>query len=277
MAKEIGLGDIKLDKRKGQYILMDEKVMGRLINYADLKGKQTVLEIGPGLGGLTLNLAKKTNKVVAIEKDPRLYSYLKNKIPQNVELINADVMKIAFPDFDIVVSNLPYQISSPVTFKLLEYGFEKALLMYQKEFAERMTAECGDKNYSRLSVNVYYRAHCKILEFVSRKAFYPIPEVDSAIVELIPREPPFSVVSEKNFFKVLESLFAQRRKKIKNSLEGFVAKELRKIEAHNKSAIKDIIQSLPFINERVERLSPEKIGELADCLYLLIYPKEKYN
>ncbi len=167
MVKGTGLENIKLDKRKGQYILKDRELISRQIDYAGLTGEETVLEIGPGLGALTYILAEKAAKVLAIEKDKRLYSYLKDKIPPNVELIKGDVLKCPLPDFDVVVSNLPYQISSPVTFRLLKHGFRKGVLMYQKEFAQRMVAKCGDKTYSRLSINVYYKAYCRVLEYVS--------------------------------------------------------------------------------------------------------------
>lgn len=261
------IDDIKLYKRKGQHILIDREIINRQVDYANVTKKEIVLEIGPGLGALTQKLAERAGKVVAIEKDLRMFSYLKQKIPQNVEIINADVLETKLPEFDVVVSNLPYQISSPVTFKLLNHGFRRAILMYQKEFAERMMAKCGDKGYSRLSVNVYYRAEVRILEFVSREAFYPMPEVDSAIVELLPRKPPFSVISEETFFKVVDRLFSQRRKKIKNTLVDLVAEELRNRETYSKSALREIIQRLPFGDERVERLSPEKIALLTDKLY----------
>lgn len=270
MVKGLNAEDIKLYRRKGQYILMDEGVIERQIDYANLTKQETVLEIGPGLGALTLKLAERAGKVVAIEKDSRLFSYLKGKIPSNVELINADVLEVDLPKFNVAVSNLPYRISSPVTFKLLNHRFSRAILMYQKEFAERMIAKSGEKGYSRLSVNVFYKADCRILEFVSKDAFYPVPKVNGAIIELAPREPPFSVLREKTFFKVVETLFGQRRKKIKNALVNLVAEELRKTGTYSKSRLKEIIQGLPFTDYRVEKLSPESIAKLADNLHLAL-------
>ncbi len=246
MVKGLDVSGIKLHRRKGQHILMDEGVIDRQIDYAGVTGDDTVLEIGPGLGALTLKLADRVGKVVAIEKDTRLFSHLKGQIPPNVELINGDVMDFELPDFDVVVSNLPYQISSPVTFKLLQHEFRKAILMYQREFALRMTAKPGGKKYSRLTVNVFYKAKCRILEFVPRNAFHPIPEVDSAIVELIPRKPPFKVIDEVTFFEVVEALFTQRRKMVKNSLLSYITKALRKNGTYNKSASMEIVQGLPF-------------------------------
>ncbi len=270
MVKGVSLEDIKLYRRKGQYILMDEEVINRQIDHAELTKKVTVLEIGSGLGALTFKLAERAGKVMAIEKDSRMFSFLKSRIPSNVELINADIIKMELPKFDVVVSNLPYQISSPVTFKLLNHRFRKAILMFQKEFAQRMVAKSDEKGYSRLSVNVYYKAEARILEFVSRNAFYPVPEVDSAIVELVPREPPFQVINEETFFKVVDTLFGQRRKKIKNALVNLVGDEMRETGKYSKLSLKEIIQGLPYGNERVEKLSPEKIGKLADNLFLAV-------
>lgn len=261
---------IRLDRRKGQHILEDEGVIDRQIQYADLNGTETVLEIGPGLGALTFKLAERAKTVVAIENDPQMCSYLKDKIPKNVDLICADVLKIDLPEFQIAVSNLPYHISSQITFKLLDCDFQRAILMYQKEFARRLIAQSGDKNYSRLSVNVYYKAQCKVLEYVPREAFRPVPEVDSAIIELNPRSPPFPVENEDLFFELIKSLFGHRRKKIKNSVSNLVEKKLRESGNYSSSNLKGIIKELPFIDCRVESLSPEKIGLLADKLNDLV-------
>jgi 16S rRNA (adenine1518-N6/adenine1519-N6)-dimethyltransferase len=238
MSKKIHAKNIKLDKRKGQHILKDKHVIKRQIEYAELSGNEVVLEIGAGLGALTFELANKAKKVIAVEKDRKLFSYLEERIPENVELINDDVMEIKLPKFDVVVANLPYQISSPVSFKLLESQFDRGILMYQKEFAERMVASAGDSGYSRLSVNIYYRADCKILEYVPKEAFNPVPEVDSAV-----------------------ALFGQRRKKIKNSLEGLVK---RRIKPQNKGQIRDFLENLPSAEDRVDSLNPKEIGVLSD-------------
>ena len=270
MVKINKIDDITLYKKKGQHILMDEEIIHRQIVYAEISKSETVLEIGPGLGALTFKLAQKAKKVVAIERDQRLFLYLKEKVPENVDLICADVLKTELPEFDVVVSNLPYQISSPVTFKLLNHDFNRAILMYQEEFANRMVAKCQDKDYSRLSVNVYFRADCRILETVPKKAFYPEPKVNGAIVKLVPREPPFSVKDEKMFFKVVNSLFAQKRKKIKNSLMSLISAELKKQGVFSKHILQEIINKIPYKDERVKELSPEKIAQLSDVIHTLL-------
>ena len=239
----------------GQNFLIDINVANREIDYAQLNKNDVVLEIGPGRGVLTKLIAKKVKKVIAIEIDKELAERLKNEIPSNILIINDDVLKIDFkklPTFNKIVSNLPFQISSPLTFKLLDYPFSKAILIYQKDFADRMIASQGTKNYSRLSVGVYYKTHCRILEIVSRNCFSPVPKVDSCIVELVPRrKPPFEILDESFFYNLVKELFAHRRKKIKNSLTDRL----------------DILDKIPYMNNRVEDLSPQQIGEISNFLY----------
>jgi len=268
--------DLKFNNKLGQHILLDEDIIARQIGYADIEKGDTVLEIGPGTGALTFPLAEAAEKVVAIEQDKQFYDYLRERIPDNVELILGDALKIELPKFDLCVSNLPYNISSPITFKLLEHDIRKAVLMYQEEFAQRMVANPGDGAYSRLSVMVYYLSRCSILENVPRTAFYPRPDVDSAIIELVPRKPPFTLESEELFTRVVNEFFSKRRKKIRNSVARLVERELRKRNAFSGAMQKEIIRSLPFRDERVETLSPEQIGQLSDILYRLL-SKENRN
>jgi len=242
-------------KKLGQHFLVDEQVAEREITYANIGKDDVVLEIGPGKGVLTQLLARDAKKVIAVEIDRFFVEELKNKMPSNVEVIHADVLKIDFntlPLFNKIVSNLPFQISSPVTFKLLEYPFSKAVLIYQKDFADRMIAVPGTKDYSRLSVGVYYKTHCRALETVLRNCFSPVPKVDSCIVEMIPRtKPPFTVLDESFFFDIVKSLFIHRRKKIKNTLSGRYGN----------------LEGIPYLDGRVEELSPEQIGELSNLLF----------
>ena len=241
-------------KKLGQHFLIDKQVAEREINYADINKDDVVLEVGPGKGIITHLLAKKAKKVIAVEIDALLVKELEKKIPNNVVIIHADVLKIDFntlPMFNKIVSNLPFQISSPITFKLLEYPFSKAVLIYQKDFADRMIAPYGTKNYSRLSVGIYYKTHCRVLETVRRNCFSPVPKVDSSIIEIIPRiKPPFHIVDESFFFDIVKQLFVHRRKKIKNSLE----------ERYND------LDGIPYLDKRVEELSPEQIGEVSNLL-----------
>ena len=239
-------------KSRGQNFLIDDRVADRQIEHAGLSPQDTVLEVGPGLGMLTGRLAAHAGKVIAIETDAKLASFLVGRLPENVELIEGDALAVDFPPFDKFVSNLPYSISSPIIFKLLEHRFEKGEVMLQKEFADRMVALPGSDDYSRLTVNVYYRSECRILEKVPRSRFWPAPKVDSAVVELVPRPPPFEVEDERLFFRLVEMLFQNRRKKI-----GTVLRMRSLVTAEQKAL-------LPYVDLRVEVLSPEQIGELSD-------------
>lgn len=240
----------------GQNFLIDKNVAEREVNYASITKDDVVLEIGPGDGILTKLLAKKAKQVVAIELDENLIKNLKNSLPNNVELIHNDALKVDFnslPKFNKIVSNLPFQISSPITFKILDYSFSSAVLIYQKEFADRMVANPGSKEYSRLSVGVYYRGTCKLLETIPKTCFKPQPKVDSCIIRLIPRKaPPFIVTDEKFFFELTKNLFNHRRKKIKSTL-----KKVYKLDQ------KDV----PYLDNRIEELTPEQIGNLSNIIF----------
>ncbi|MEF8878998.1 MAG: 16S rRNA (adenine(1518)-N(6)/adenine(1519)-N(6))-dimethyltransferase RsmA [Candidatus Thermoplasmatota archaeon] len=244
-------------RKLGQNFLVDRRVAEREVEFADVDKEDVVLEIGPGKGVLTCLLAEKAKKVVAVEIDENLYEELKSTLPENVLLINKDILKIDLDDlpfFNKIVSNLPFQISSPITFKFLEYPFDLAVLIYQKEFAERMVAKPGSKHYSRLTVNIYYHASCEIVDYISKKCFKPEPRVDSAVVKMVPHDkPPFYVVDEDFYFELTLNLFNHRRKKIRTTL-----KNCYNIEDFNE---------VPFLDRRVEKLNPEEIGRLSNILY----------
>ena len=229
----------------------------REVSHASITKKDVVLEIGPGTGILTKLLAERAKNVIAIEIDGELIEKLKKFIPDNVELIHGDALKVDFetlPKFNKIVSNLPFQISSPITFKFLDYNFSLAVLIYQKEFADRMVAKPGSKDYSRLSVGIYYKTNCDIIRTVPRTCFYPQPRVDSCMVQLSPRKsPPFSVHNGPFFFELTRELFNHRRKKIKNTLDRIYDMPL---------------EGVPYLDKRVEELTPEQIGELSNILYI---------
>jgi len=242
---------------KDQHFLINEHVLGRIIEYGQLNSSDTILEIGAGYGNLTEKLARKACKVIAIEVDPELASSL-NRF-ENVELIIGDALEQDFPHFNKVISNLPYSISSPVTFKLLEYKFDLGILMYQHEFAKRMVATPGGKDYGRLSIAIQYRANVEILEIVPRLAFSTPPKVDSAIVRLVPRPPPYEVKDVDFFMKFIKAAFSQRRKKLRNAI----------LNNAIYLGIKDkALEKLPqdIIDRRAETVSPEELAKLSDLL-----------
>jgi 16S rRNA (adenine1518-N6/adenine1519-N6)-dimethyltransferase len=239
-------------KGKGQNFLIDERVAERHIRFAGIEEGDTVLEVGPGLGILTERLFSVAKQTIAIELDAKLAAIIRERLPE-VELIEGDALKVPFPRFDRFVSNLPYSVSTPIIFKLLEHDFKRAVVMVQKEFAERMVAKPGELDYCRLSVNVYYRAECEILETVPASRFKPRPKVDSALVSLVPRPPPFKVRDEALYLKLVDALFQHRRKKIRTILR-------------KRGWLPEDESSIPYLDERVETLAPEEIGELADAI-----------
>ena len=189
---------IKLNKNLGQNYLIDKNKRDQIVNFGNISNDDVILEIGAGIGTLTIELAKKAKKVIAIEQDPKICEILANRLKEekisNVELINDDALKVDFPKFTKIISNLPYQISSPITFKFLDYDFDLAVLMYQKEFADRMNGEVASKNYSRLSAMLYFRCDVEKLTDVSQESFIPKPQIDSTVVKLTPKENLLSAI-----------------------------------------------------------------------------------
>jgi 16S rRNA (adenine1518-N6/adenine1519-N6)-dimethyltransferase len=252
---------IRPSKSLGQHFIINDEVIDTQIAYAHIQPNDIVLEIGPGIGTLTQKLANRARKVIGIEKDNRFARYLQDVLPSNVEIWNLDVLKIELPQFDKLVANIPYNISSPLTFKLLQSQFKLGVLMYQQEFAERMTAPPGTRQYSRLTVNIYYRADCNILRVIPKDCFYPVPEVDSALVAIIPRAPPFKLLDEKLFFELLKLIFSQRRKKLRNVLINNWH-----LFYENKQRFLELVDTLPYMDARGETLTPEELGKLSDAL-----------
>ncbi len=240
-------------KKLGQHFLVDRRVLARIGDYASLDEEDRVLEIGPGTGNLTEVLSARAGTIFAIEVDPALASSLEGRFP-NVVVIRGDALKVPHPDYNKIVSNLPYQISSKITFRLLERPFDLAVLMYQKEFAERMVASLGTKDYGRLTLNVSLRAEVEILERVPRGAFRPMPQVESAIVRLRPREKRIPV-EEKVFDDLTRGLFSMRRKKVKRSLAAM------KVPS-------DVLSRIDpdLLERRPQELSLEEVVDLAKAI-----------
>ncbi|MFX0097089.1 MAG: 16S rRNA (adenine(1518)-N(6)/adenine(1519)-N(6))-dimethyltransferase RsmA [Candidatus Hodarchaeota archaeon] len=256
--------DIRPNKRKGQTFIIDVGIIDRQISYADVCPKDVVLEIGSGLGALTCALAEKAKEVITIEIDRRFVDVLDVVLSNydNVKVIFGDALKLDLPKVDKIISNIPYNISSDLTFKILKMHFEKAILMYQLEFAKRMIAAPGSKDYGRLTIGVYYRAHANILEEVSRTSFFPTPDVDSAMVELLPKEPPFKVQDEEKFFEVVRGIFIHAKKKLNAALNHYL-----KHVGIKKEKARKIIAEIPYRDMRVRSLEPEKISIVSNLLY----------
>ncbi|XP_078491776.1 putative dimethyladenosine transferase [Ciona intestinalis] len=182
----------------GQHILKNPLIINGMVEKAALKATDTVLEIGPGTGNMTVKMLEKVNKVIACEIDPRMSAELQKRVcgtplQKKLHLMVGDVLKLeSLPFFNVCVANLPYQISSPIIFKLLLHRplFRCAVLMFQREFAQRLVAKPGEKLYCRLSINTQLLARVDLLMKVGKNNFKPPPKVESSVVRIEPRNPP---------------------------------------------------------------------------------------
>lgn len=221
---------IRPKKKLGQHFVVDPNVLRRVVECAALQAEDIVLEIGAGLGGLTIPLAQRVKKVYALEVDPRLASALKDQFSESeqVEVLLADALKFDFaPLFRKsqrrmkVVANLPYEISSPMIFRLFQERehFSLLVLMLQMEVARRVVAKPGTKDYSPLSLWSQLYTQARIAFDVSPQAFYPPPKVDSAVVRFeILQKPSVEIKDEETLHRVIRAAFAYRRKTLPNAI-----------------------------------------------------------
>lgn len=267
---------IKLNKNLGQNYLIDKNKRDQIINFGNLTKDDVVLEIGTGIGTLTIELAKRAGKVIAIEQDTKIANILSERLEEekidNVELINDDALNIDFPKFNKIISNLPYQISSPITFKFLNYDFDLAVLMYQKEFARRMNGQVNTKDYSRLSAMLYFKCNVEKLTDVSSESFIPKPQIDSTVVKLTPKENKISKDDFKVYSNYTKALFQHRNKKIRNALidSRHVVCDLDKKEMKNKINSIENDEINEYLKKRVTAISPEEILFLSKELNLIL-------
>lgn len=230
----MGKHGVTFNKGLGQNFLVDPEVCPSMAEAAGLDENTCAIEIGPGVGVLTAELAKRAGKVLSFEVDKRLLPVLDETLSDfnNVEIINEDVMKADLPKIieekckgmEIAVcANLPYYITSPIIMLLLESNLPiKAItVMVQKEAADRLCAEVGSRDGGAVTVAVSYYAESEKLFFVPRESFLPPPKVNSEVIQLtIRKEPPVKVENEEYFFKLVKAAFSQRRKTAENSISA---------------------------------------------------------
>lgn len=269
---------LKLTKALGQNFLTDFSVVQRIVDASDMDKDTLAIEIGPGVGSMTRELAERSAGVAAIEIDKRLIPALNDNLSDysNVSIINEDIMKA---DIDAiikkykelynaksvkVVANLPYYITTPIIMRFLEEvkGVDKMVFMVQKEVAERMVSGPGTKDYGALSVAVQFYSNPKIVFDVPPHCFIPQPEVHSTIIGLdILSEPPVEVADKNFYFKIVKASFGQRRKTLVNALSnsGFFNK--------NKEQIKQIIAEMG-LNENIrgEVLTVAQFAQLTNLI-----------
>ncbi|KAL7104606.1 hypothetical protein ACP275_08G256100 [Erythranthe tilingii] len=187
---------IRLFKSRGQHLLTNPRILDCIVRTSNIKSDDTVLEIGPGTGNLTLKLLEAAKNVVAVEIDNRMVEILRKRTSERgfndrLNIISGDALKTDFPEFNLVVANIPYNISSPLLAKLV-YGvktnpFRSATLLLQKEFARRLLAKPGDSEFNRLAVNVTLVAEVEFVMDVSKRDFVPCPKVDSSVIKIHPK------------------------------------------------------------------------------------------
>ncbi len=251
-------------KSLGQNFLVDEGALEKVAAAADLNAEDEVLEIGPGLGSLTRHLASAARRVVAVELDNALLPALESVVGRypNVEIISGDILSLHPSSFTLqpsykVVANIPYYITSAVIRHLLEAETRPALIVLtvQREVAERICAGPGDM--SLLAVSVQFYAAPRIVARIAAGAFYPKPEIDSAVLrlEVLPH-PAVSISDPNHFFRVVKAGFSQKRKQLRNALSGGLRMEAATVEALMARAGLDP-------KRRAETLTLEEWGRLA--------------
>ncbi len=261
--------NFRFSKSLGQNFLVDDSVPRDIVSGADVTEEDLVIEIGPGVGTLTVQLLKKAKRVVAIELDSSLIPILTEELGDNPNftLIHNDALKVNFKEIIgeeksvKLVANLPYYVTTPIIVKLLKenYKFKSLTIMIQKEVAERMNAEPNNKDYGALSLLVQYYCKTEIIRKVPPQCFMPRPKVDSIVIKLDRlEEPRVKVDNEKLFFDIIRNSFNMRRKTLWNGVKN-IGPEKEKLEvAFNKAGIDP--------KRRGETLSIEEFAKLSDCI-----------
>lgn len=265
---------IRANKRYGQNFLIDDNILENIVDASSITEEDLVIEIGPGLGNLTEYILQRCKFALLVEIDPKMIEVLnyRFKDSSNYKLVNEDILKVDIDNMvkeiekDIgfkfknvrVVANLPYYITTPILFKLLEdeNRIDTITVMIQKEVAERMVAGPRSKDYGILTLMVDYFSDAKVEVIVPNSSFIPEPGVTSAVVSLSKRR-KYDVKDEKLFFELIHKAFAQRRKKMTNSL---VANKFNNME---KESIEELFEKCSIsLNARAEELKIDKYIEI---------------
>ena len=265
-------------KSLGQNFLIDTNILKKIVEFANITEDTGTIEIGPGIGALTEQLARSSKRVVAFEIDQRLLPILKDTLDpySNVKVIHQDVLKAdvkevikdEFQTIDdlMVVANLPYYVTTPIIMKILEehLPIRGIVVMLQKEVADRISASPGTKDYGSLSIAVQYYTEAETVMIVPKTVFVPQPNVDSAVIRLTRRTTPAVTVKDEGFFfQVTRASFAQRRKTLLNNLTSQLPDGKQKKE--------QILEALGGCGidptRRGETLSLEEFGRLSDALF----------
>ena len=220
-------------KSLGQHFLKDKNIIRKIVSLGAIKPGEEVWEIGPGKGILTEELLKTNCNLTCFEVDKELFPILLEKFGNSIQLIKQDVIQTDWTTFFSnnklkIISNLPYQITSPLLFKILDYRnhFSTIVIMIQKEVAERLKASPGSKSYSPLSIMMQHYFIIKYEFTVKPHLFYPPPKVDSAVVTFLLKEDVKPIENEDRFWNFVKVSFSNRRKMLRNNIKGFVSKDI---------------------------------------------------
>jgi len=297
---------ITLDKNRGQCFLVDENFVNFIIGQLDdsQKNIESLLEIGSGLGTLSDKLVQKAEKTVFIDNDKKIIQFLRDKLKKkypdrsiqlidfkkedqtkvetkinrpyyskknNVLLINGDILEIPFPNVDKIIGNIPYQISAPLIFKLIhEWNFQNAILMVQKEFAKRLTANVNSSDYSRVSAATNLFLDIEVIRNVNRNCFYPVPRVTSSLISIYPKntldQSSVEFQLKTDYLDFLRGVLAYKNKNLKNCIKYYFEREENASDRfphlakmiHNKKERK----KYPIFREKLRSLAPKTIFQV---------------
>ncbi len=210
-------------KKYGQVFLSDKNIAAKEIRELDIQEGEKILEIGPGHGILTETLLKNNIFLTAVEPDHRFFDELSERYSKNIldgkfKIVKDSFLNIENDHYDKIIGNIPYNLSSKIIFKILDFDFDMAVIMVQKEFAKRLVAKPGSKDYSRLTVNANVRSDVRLSFTVSRRSFFPPPDVDSAVVAIVKKKYDIDIIE---FDKFLIDMFSKRRKKISTIIKNY--------------------------------------------------------
>ncbi|MFX1420581.1 MAG: 16S rRNA (adenine(1518)-N(6)/adenine(1519)-N(6))-dimethyltransferase RsmA [Promethearchaeota archaeon] len=255
-------------KKLGQNFIIDENVLKKIISISNTSQNDVVLEIGPGLGALTQELVELVNKVYAVEIDYRLWTYLNDKfsVYENIEIIHGDILKIEIPPHNKVISNIPYTITGPILDKLFFIKNSPiGILTIEKNIADRIFLSSDYKNFSRISISVNTFMNPILRSNISRKSFYPIPQIALSLIKIIPKDKINAFLSEKStiefFLKFISGIMPYKNKNIANAIALYF--KTQEDIAYNKEEILNILQKNDFENKKVFNFEIEEYIEIS--------------
>ena len=262
------------NKKLGQNFLTDKNVVKKIIKLSEISQNDVILEIGPGLGSLTEELAKLGNKIYGIELDHRLYSYLNENLSvyDNIEIIYGDILEIELPKHNKVISNIPYSITGPIIDKIFfNIKPPTGILIIEKSIANRIFLSGNYKDYSRISIGVNAFMEPSSISEISRKSFYPPPRIALSLIKLVPNEKlnPFLLeeVSINFFLKFIAGIMPYKNKNIVNAIDLYL--KTLKANKYTKEDIFKILQKNNYENKKLFTFKIEDFIEISKLFYIL--------